>query len=216
MKKLQSLGKIAALSVATVFALTQPAKAVLFNTFEFTDENGYGAVGRVPGETVTGTITFNGLNPGDSATGVAADSVVVDSIPNWYNAWGDATDMQVGINLVPFINGENILGATEINSFNVNNGTIATGESDFIAGLNDEALALAAYDPDSGVQSFISADNASSAAWDADSSSLSFSQTSASVPFEFSPTLGLFLVGGLFGISRYAKSRKAAKLIDNQ
>ena len=38
---------------------------------------------------------------------------------------------------------------------------------------------------------------------------------SASVPFEFSPTLGLFLMGGVFGVSRYAKSRKANKLIDN-
>ena len=37
---------------------------------------------------------------------------------------------------------------------------------------------------------------------------------SASVPFEFSPSLGLVLMGGLFGVSRYTKSRKASKLIE--
>ena len=34
----------------------------------------------------------------------------------------------------------------------------------------------------------------------------------SSVPFEFSPALGLFLVGGLFGGSSYLKRKKAAKI----
>ena len=37
-------------------------------------------------------------------------------------------------------------------------------------------------------------------------------QTSASVPFEFSPTLGLLAVGGLFGVSRLRKYAKSLKL----
>jgi hypothetical protein len=39
-----------------------------------------------------------------------------------------------------------------------------------------------------------------------------FDAASASVPFEFSPTLGLLAVGSLFGISRLRKSTKSFKL----
>ena len=221
MKKLQSLVKIAALSVATVFALTQPAKAVLFNTFEFTDENGIGT-GRVPGETVTGTITFDSLNPGDSATGVAADSVVVDSIPSWSvsnNLWNDSPDMSLGVELTQFINGEGAdfnSSIPETNTWNIINGTIISGE--FLSIVNNqESVALASKETNI-IRSYVRDVNSGSGnelLYDNNSSSLTFSEASASVPFEFSPTLGLFLVGGLFSISRYAKSRKAAKLIDN-
>lgn len=41
------------------------------------------------------------------------------------------------------------------------------------------------------------------------------STTATSVPFEFSPSLGLLLMGSVFGISRYVKSRKISKLTDN-
>lgn len=209
MKKLQSLVKIAALSVATVFTLTLPAKAILVNTFEFTDEDGLGS-GRVPGETVTGTITFNSLNPGDSATGVAADSVVVDSIPSWLDStWGDAAGMDIGVNIA------SLTGTLDNdNTFNISNGVISDSDF-FVAFVEDEALELSTFNQINGSVVWDRNPNFNYAR-DFDSSSLTFSEASASVPFEFSPTLGLFLVGGVFGISRYAKSRKAAKLIDNQ
>lgn len=38
---------------------------------------------------------------------------------------------------------------------------------------------------------------------------------SAAVPFEFSPSLGLILIGGVWRISRYRKSRKAKSVIEN-
>ena len=38
---------------------------------------------------------------------------------------------------------------------------------------------------------------------------------SAAVPFEFSPSLGLILIDGVWGISRYRKSRKAKNLMEN-
>jgi hypothetical protein len=207
---LKSLAKIAALSVATTFALTQPAKAVLINTFEFTDLDGDGT-GRVPGEKVTGTITFDSLNPGDTATGVPADSVVVDSIPSWLDStWGDATDMKVGINLVQFINLNNVGSyVTEENSFKINSGVISTSGGSFGSAINLEEFSLL-----NNTNKSIIADD-SSYGWDELNSTLTFSDGSASVPFEFSPTLGLLLMGGVFGISRYAKSRKAIKLIDN-
>ena len=39
--------------------------------------------------------------------------------------------------------------------------------------------------------------------------------TSAAVPFEFSPSLGLILIGGVWGVSRYRKSRKAKNVMEN-
>ncbi len=48
---------------------------------------------------------------------------------------------------------------------------------------------------------------------DSFSNTLQFTQqASTSVPFEFSPTTGLFLVGGIFGLKRYVKHRQANKL----
>jgi hypothetical protein len=44
---------------------------------------------------------------------------------------------------------------------------------------------------------------------------IAIEEASASVPFEFSPTLGLLLIGSVFSISRYAKSRKASQLVNN-
>lgn len=38
---------------------------------------------------------------------------------------------------------------------------------------------------------------------------------SAAVPFEFSPSLGLILIGGVWGVSRYKKSRKAKNIMEN-
>jgi hypothetical protein len=222
-KKLQSLGTITALSVATVFALTQPAKAILTNTFQFTDENGFGT-GRVTGGIVTGTITFNSLNPGDSATGVAANSIVVDSIPSWAinssGLWNDSPDMSLGVELTQFINGETAdfsTGIFETNTWDIVNGTIVNGS--FLSIVNNqESVALSSNDPNSPsfIRSYVRDTNGGfEYMYDNNSSSLTFSEASASVPFEFSPTLGLLLVSSLFGVSRYAKSRKAAKLIDN-
>jgi hypothetical protein len=208
--RLKSLAKIAALSVATTFALTQPAKAVLINTFEFTDLDGDGT-GRVPGEKVTGTITFDSLNPGDTATGVAADSVVVNTIPSWLDStWGDVADMDEGVNIV------NLTGSNNNdNLFTITSGVIS--DSNFwVEFVGSESLALSA--DGAGDSSYIY-DTFNTPqdeyAYDSAGASLTFSDGSASVPFEFSPTLGLLLMGGVFGISRYAKSRKAIKLIDN-
>lgn len=216
MNKLQSLGTITALSVATVFALTQPAKAVLVNTFQFTDKDGSGT-GRVPGGIVTGTITFNSLNPGDTVTGVAADSVVVDSIPSWFSssAWNDSTGMAIGVNLTSFINGESSFAETERNSFDIVGGIIQIPASEFVAQDGTETAWLVVSSNTSNNNSFMYDSTDFKFTRDVNGSSFVFSGASTSVPFEFSPTLGLFLVGSLFGVSRYAKSRKAAKLIDN-
>lgn len=196
--------EIAALSVATLFAITQPAKAVLVNTFSFDDLGGFGT-GRVPGGTVTGTITFNSLNPGDSATGVAADSLVVDSIPSWIDStWGDAGGMSTGINITS-LTGDDL----NLNFFDVTNGTIDSStfivryvDNEFIGLVSNNFSEIGDFSP------------ALSYVFDQNSTSLTFSGQSAAVPFEFSPTLGLLMLGGAFGVSRYAKRRKAASLIE--
>lgn len=43
------------------------------------------------------------------------------------------------------------------------------------------------------------------------SETVAFSVSATSVPFEFSPGLGLLTVGGIFGVSRLRKSMKARK-----
>ncbi|VEP18476.1 exported hypothetical protein [Hyella patelloides LEGE 07179] len=213
MKNLQSLVKVAAVfgvATATTFSVTQPAKAILVNTFEFTDEDGLGT-GRVPGEKVTGTITFDSLNPGDSATGVAADSVIVTEIPDWLDS---LVTINEGDEFVtsPFVD-----NAQYVNNFNIASGTIvdaefrawtSTSSADPLLQVCNTSVSICGFD-------FLGETSPSQFARDEDFSSLTFSVSSSSVPFEFSPSLGLLLMGGVFGMARYAKSRKAIKLIDS-
>ncbi len=173
MKIVQSLQKIAigtgSIFITLLFAV-QPAKAILFNTFEFVDEF------NSPGDTVTGTITFNSLSAGDSGT-LAADSVVIDSVPSAITDDGD--QYQLGLNVL-----DEVVCLSDDGSRCGSGGT-------FVRFVN----------------------TGSPLAGDGDSSSLSFSNSTAAVPFKFSPSLGLLLVGGLFGGRHLYRKHKASKVV---
>ena len=222
MKKLQSCVKIAAISVATVFSLTQPAKAVLFNTFTYDNDNG-----TTTGGSVTGSIGFNSLNPGDSASGVAADSLTIDSVPSFLEAnFDDAFGFQLGENILTSPDLVNLSG----NSWNINSGVVEVPTGNiFNANTNNSASTdnyeRVFFNNSSSFNNLVNANDDSFTGTESINYARDFTSpnslvftpetSSASVPFEFSPTLGLLLMGGMFGISRYAKSRKVSKLNGN-
>ncbi|VEP11651.1 exported hypothetical protein [Hyella patelloides LEGE 07179] len=93
----QTLVKIDAAIFLSIFlnlASWQPAGAELVNTFSFTNIHGN------IGGTVTGKITFDNLNPGDNATDVAADSVIVESISPSLPEWEGVGGMELNKNLL--------------------------------------------------------------------------------------------------------------------
>ncbi|MDJ0686876.1 MAG: hypothetical protein QNJ41_00040 [Xenococcaceae cyanobacterium MO_188.B32] len=204
MKHLQSLVKISvAFGIATTstFCFTQPAKALLINTFEFTDEDGINGGAFGTGSKVTGEIRFDSINPGDSANNLAADSVIINNDPGLEDALGTRAFGYFDSNLVS-------KPAFQIfnNSFNIENGVISSslfsynnGFDFFVIDSSDLSQAGTAF---GGIQSDIPV-----FIQDNDSSSLTFS-ASAAVPFEFSPSFGFFLVGSVFTIFRCKKSYK--------
>ena len=197
MKKLQSLVKVAALSVATVFALTQPAKAIIYS-WEFTNEDGQ--QGSVT-DKISGTVEF--ANPVFNGSASAID-VRVTEVTSAIDLSFLSDSSEVELN-------QNVLltnPSSESNTFNFGSSGEITSAS--FAQFGDQTLSLGGF---SGSSLLNQSAGFTDTFADSDSSSLTFSQ--ASVPFEFSPTLGLFLMGGMFGMARYAKSRKANKLIDN-
>jgi hypothetical protein len=190
------------IAAATLLVVSQPANALLKNTFEFTDNYGSGAE-RVPGQKVKGEIIFNSLNPGQSATGVAADSLIVTEVPDFLlNTWGDEAGFSLNRNLLLLSN------TTTQNFFDVLNGKIKTSYTYLSAydGLLNEIETI-------GI--FISRDSYSSnysnfsrfyledyKYFDSEYNYAEDYTSTAAVPFEFSPSLGLVMMVGGFGITR--------------
>ncbi len=206
--------KIAGISSTIAFAilsLVQPANALIFN-WQFTNEDGdFGNSTDV----VAGFVEFNDADVFPNATGVAAINLQITSVTGLNSTsspfFGDGA-IELNQNLIPFSAG----GA---NSFDFNSSSqIVPTSSSYVGGDNDgsrfEELIL--YDNNNTIGLTILRDfdfdrieNQSIDLRDQDSSSLTFTQqASASVPFEFSPTLGLLVVGGVFISSSYIKYRK--------
>ena len=208
MKKLQSLGKIAAVfSLAmTATSVAKPAKAVIevINFDSFT-------VGQtIPGNTfISQGVTFDqnlvifnsagGALPSSAPNAAANADTIGGSLSGFFTETVNSISVFAGDNgsdtetvtLVGLDDSDNILA------------------SDTFTGLSAQLLSISSP----GITNFEINQTGLIAI---DDFSFDTSSTSASVPFEFSPTLGLLLIGGVFGISRYAKSRKAAKLINDR
>lgn len=115
MFKLSALFRATTLIVAVSLCASTPAQAALINFFSFTNKDG-----SPTGGTVRGTITFNTLNPGDDAVGIAASSFVINSLPVGFNDSDNGDNFDVGVDLLS-------LGTTsvETNLFNIVNGIIS-------------------------------------------------------------------------------------------
>jgi hypothetical protein len=86
------------IATGTMLSVVQPAKAILYNHFEFTDR--FGSKGT--GGTITGTIGFDSLDAHHSGIDtVSATSFVIDSIPSYFESvWTDNLTFGVGKNIV--------------------------------------------------------------------------------------------------------------------
>lgn len=207
---------VSSIATGMLTLLAQPANALVFN-FSFTNEDGnIGTVGPDPtGAVVSGFVEFDSFATfADIAnqSGVAADNVQITSVTGFTATtaplFGDG-----GIEL-----GVDFAGNFNVNSFSFDgSGDVSVADLRFSVQdglgnfeslfLRDTFALLSNNDPSNPPISRIN---------DANSSTLVFTQDSASaaVPFGFSPTLGLFLVGSLVTGKSYLKRRQARSLTE--
>lgn len=220
MKTVQNLGKIAigfGVAAASLLTATQPASALLINTFEFTDAFGSGS-GRIPNQKVKGYIEFDNLNPGDSAINQQASSIVITEVPDHLVAsFTDGNNFELGINLYSLPN----IGTYSNDLWDITNGVISRTD-DFDINLDASGNSGSYLDIDfnggGGWTTYLTDDGFTNSAQCDGLSNCNYVFTDASaaaVPFEFSPTLGFLAVGGIFGISRLRKNIAAKKTIAN-
>ena len=100
------------ISTTTMLSVVQPASAILYNRFEFTDI--YGNIdingdvdwdasldGTAPGGTITGTIGFDEKDLDTTLSGtIPATSFVIDSVPSYFQSIWQNTNFGIGNNLV--------------------------------------------------------------------------------------------------------------------
>lgn len=208
-------------ATATVFTLLTavPAKAVIFD-WQFTNEDGNFGIGN---EIVRGEVEFNDNDVSPNATDVAATSFTITSVTGLTDTsapfFGDG-----GIELNENLTVEKKIGDNINNKWSFDSNSQPTGQTNTFSILSDDSNNFEQIFFREGltgevrfwnIDGFRSSSTTETILSDVDSSSLTFSeQTSASVPFEFSPTTGLFLVGGIFGLKRYVKHRQANRLVD--
>ena len=198
------------LGAATVFAsfnFAQPASAFVFN-WQFTNEDGlYGNSTDI----VAGEVEFDDAQAVPGASNVAATRFEITGVTGLTSTsaplFGDggieldtnlvtsATDRYVDRNIWFFDSDGDISYA----DFGVVSNNV-TGSSEILRvrsiGVNTESTLVAL-------------DDGGKAYADSDSSTVSFSQqTATSVPFKSSPTFGLLIVGGVYASCRYIKHKK--------
>ena len=140
--------------------------------------------------------TIGGLN--DNATG-AATSLELTLFPA-----GLGGTLDQGNNVLAWSNQLN-------NSFTVTNGSITA--ADFTAANTSDGLCLSASLCFAGLSNGLTFDAASTNTGNNDGfSGVTFSSAATPVPFEVNPTLGLLLVGGLFGSNRLYRKHKGRKI----
>jgi hypothetical protein len=218
------------IATASILSVVQPANALLFNSFEFTDQ--FGTEGS--NGTITGIIGFESLSPNHSGTDtVAATSLVINSIPSYFETlWTDDLTFAVGKNIVgagndadpSFTRTYDYFDNNYIpsNSFTVTNGLITNFkfEERYYLGTPDisnpslneqyEWVVLGGAANENSVEDLITYPDGFPGNWLEitypdrfvyDIDSITF----AAVPFEFSPGFGLLTMGGIWGISRLHK-----------
>ena len=177
-----------------MISLNKPANAIIYS-WEFTNENGEQGSNT---DLIKGTVEFT--NPVFNSSASAIDvrvTEVVTAIDLSFLSNGSDVELNQNILLT------NPDGNT--NNFTFNNlGEITNAN---FARFGTETLSLGGF----GGFSFLNQSGLGNDTFsDSDSSTLVFSQqASASVPFEFSPTLGLLLMGGVWGVNYFSKSRKS-------
>ncbi len=204
-----------------ILSLAQPANAITFD-WQFTNDDGnFGN----PTDVVAGFVEFNDADVFPNATNVAATNLQITSVTGLNSTstpfFGDGL-IELNQNLVS-ISGTDI---SRTNSFDfdatsnilINRNTSLEGvdfhfqNSTFPGGGVEFAEVLTLTDYDGAAIRDVTVDGnvEELRVVDFDSSSLTFTQqASTSIPFEFSPTLGLLVVGGVFVSSGYIKHRKA-------
>lgn len=199
----------AATATLSTLLIAVPAKAIIYD-WQFTNEDGnFGNSTDI----IKGEVEFNNADVFPNATNVAATSLTITSIDNLTapNPFFGDGGIELFDNLV-------VPQPSLQNRFYFNDDEDIT-RVDFVSILfsnNDREEQLQLDEPRGGSQArsiLLDRDNGTNFFSDENSLTLQFTQqTSASVPFEFSPTTGLFLVGGIFGLKRYVKHRQANKL----
>lgn len=189
--------------VITTILLTQPAYAVIYD-WQFDNENGFGDQTQV----VSGFLEFAATSFSDLAgnSNVSAIDFQINSVSNL------PVDDQIFIGDGRIEFNTNLVGISDINQWNFDNSgnntlPIITGLH-FLIDDRSTASPLAEgiliRESFSGV---LTRESPRTEYLDSDSSTLTFTQktTSVSVPFEFSPTLGILVVGSLFMSSCLSK-----------
>ncbi len=195
---IQTLSKIAiglGISTTVLMSTTKSASAITYN-FDWTGDSGYSVTGSFSFDesTAPATISKSGLGATNDL-----ETLIVSFFDPSSTPLGTFNNVVGGVSSYQYLN---------FNFDTVNEsftGFIDIGEDTDTNNPNEYYLFgtipnLEIFNPASGT-----VDNGNSP--------INVAADSASVPFEFSPSLGLLLMGGIFGISRYTKSRKASKLI---
>ncbi len=199
--------KIAGISSTIAFAilcLAQPANALIFN-WQFTNDDPNFANFGNPTDVVAGFVEFNDADVFPNATNVTATNLQITSITGLSSTstpfFGDG-----GIEL-----NENLSGGVS-NSFSFDSSSQIAASSfsfDALDALDFSERLDLSIENGEGFSFIEDGRDLTLMGTNEFSSSLTFTQqASGSVPFEFSPTLGLLLVGGVFASSRYIKYRK--------
>ena len=192
----------AVISAAGILTLAQPASAFIYD-WRFTNEDG------TSGSTtdiISGIVEFNDADVFPGATDVDPINFQVNNIPGFPNG------------ISPIIPNENLLdfprdGIAALSFPGKNPPDVGDFDFDSNLMLGDFSLLFVIRDDSfrTGLVNFTSSasqlDVGGLSFRDNDSSSVIFQEASASVPFEFSPTLGLVLAGSFFAGSRVLKRR---------
>lgn len=188
----------------TTLSFIQSASAVVFS-FSFEDNGG----GTIANGVVTGEVEFDDVIVTSTYTGSASPIrlEIFSATEPLGSLINDADAFQLNENIASldpdgyfeFSNGD-IINANFIIDFGEN------GQIESLQFSNDAAI-LYDYDEGSGItngdirNSFIDPNSFYTENFQKDSTT--------SVPFEFSPSLGIIVIGLIFGINRYIKYRKA-------
>ena len=211
MKKNLAVKLLASLPFIAVFSLGQSASA---NTYDWTFTNQDGT-GEFINYRVSGFVVFDNGITLSSQNNVSAVDLQITEITN------DVNNITV-----PFFGD----GGIELNTNLIGGGTLSSNQFDFNA--SSEIIAsqfVSEYIDNNSDTETLRLDSGSLTELenltpglrgggitvelsDNDADSLVFTGQAASVPFEFSPTWGIFLVGSVFGFARYQKYRQLNQL----
>lgn len=216
--------------LATVLGVSAPANAIVFNTFSdrasweaavggsfseedfnsFTVDTSFDGVNVDVGDfTLNGTSQFSGFQQIDFPPITASGVLNIDGTTQMVAATGSSSNFSF-----TFDSPITAFGASfnELNSSN----TQLSADSDIVPNLPT----VAGGTPGGGFFGFVADGNFTTVTFDSVTGSgdgfgmdnVVYDSSTASVPFEFSPALGLLAVGSVWGVSRLRKRLAASKI----